>query len=76
MKINKGTLLDVDHTRKGKFVGMAMRDFDTDTEEWYPIALAQNQVVQGLAMGNIWIEGDEIPCRGSFCQITIRQESK
>jgi hypothetical protein len=30
MKIKKGTILEVDDARKGKYVGKAIDDFDTD----------------------------------------------
>ncbi len=72
MKINKGTLLDVNHTRKGKFIGIATRDFDTDNETFYPIALAENKVLPTMsAMNDDLIKGDDVPCRNSLCQISI-----
>ena len=37
MKIKKGTELRVNHCRKGKFIGEATEDFDTDKNEFYPI---------------------------------------
>ena len=71
MKVSKGTLLDVNHTRTGKFLGIAIRDFDTDTETFYPIALAENKVISAMSiMNDDWVKGDEIPCRNSLCQIS------
>lgn len=67
MKIAKGTLLQVQHSRKGGFMGIALRDFDTKKEEFYPIAVAQRESVQGL--NTEWIKGEEIPCRNILCKI-------
>lgn len=66
MLIKKDTLLKINHSRKGIFVGIAIRDFDT-TEEWYPVAVAMQKSVNGL--NNVWEKGEEIPCRASFCEI-------
>lgn len=68
MIIRKGTLLEVNHSRSGKWIGRAMRKFDTK-EEWYPIELAQKTPVEG--MSNTWYEGDEMPCRKSLCTVKI-----
>ena len=73
MKIKKGTLLKVNHSRKGKFVGIAEKDFDTDKTEFYPIALAQEKIVDGVA--NYWGEGSSIPCRNGLCEIEIKDNS-
>ena len=76
MKVSKGTLLDVDHTRKGKFIGIATRDFDTDSETFYPIALAEDKAISAMSiMNDDWIKGDDIPCRHSLCQISIHKKS-
>ena len=69
MFIKKGTILDVSHSRKGTFIGVATKDFDTDKEEFYPIAVAQKDAVQGA--NTEWIEGEEVPCRNSLCKIKI-----
>ena len=73
MEIKKNTLLNVNHCRKGKFMGIAMKDFSID-DDWYPIALAQEDGVYGTGnhrTGPKWIIGDEIPCRKSLCEIEV-----
>jgi len=67
MKIVKGTLLRVDDRRKGSFKGIALRDFDTKKEVFYPIAVAQKIEVRGLNTN--WFEGEEIPCRNTLCKV-------
>jgi len=69
MKIAKGTLLNVVHRRKGKFIGIAERDFDITQEEFYPIALAQEAPVKGFSGRPKWFPGDSISCRNSLCFI-------
>lgn len=60
MLIKKDDLLEVFHTRKGKFVGVATRNFDTEKA-------TTEEVITGMA--NDWVEGEEIPCRASLCTI-------
>ena len=67
MKIKKGTLLQVNHSRSGNWKGIATKDFDTEKEEFYPIALAQEKEVHGL--NTIWEKGDNMPCRNTLCKI-------
>ena len=67
MKIRKGTILIVKHSRKGKFFGKAFKDFDTEKDEWYPIVVAQKENVGGL--NNEWKNGEEIPCRKGLCSV-------
>jgi hypothetical protein len=69
MDIKKGTKLLVKHSRKGKFVGIAKKDFNK-TEEWYPIVAAEE--VSGRTQ--IWNAGEEVPCRGSMCSVSILEE--
>lgn len=80
MKIKKDTLLDVNHSRKGKFLGIATRDFDTESETFYPIALAERKRLYAASVTystiDPWVIGDEIPCRNSLCQISQHQEIK
>ena len=66
MKIEKGTILNVNSIRKGKFTGISISDFDTE-DEWYPIAVHQEEPVYG--MSEVWKKGDEIPCRKGLCTI-------
>lgn len=75
MKITKSTILDVDHARSGRWVGMAREDFDTEdpTIEWYPINLAQERA-EGII--TVWSEDAQMPCRKSLCTITIRNENQ
>jgi hypothetical protein len=73
MIVKKGQLLNVNHNRSGKWVGIATKDFDTEKEEWYPIALAQEKPVRGLARETIWESGDSMPCRNTLCFITIKE---
>ena len=72
MNIKKGTKLKVADKRKGTFIGVAIRDFNTEKEEFYPIALDQ-EVLHGLSRN--WLKGDEVPCRNTLCKLkTIELE--
>lgn len=73
MKIKKGTLLNINHCRKGKFQGKAIRDFDSEIKEFYPIKLVSKQV---SGINTCWIEGEEIPCRKNLCTIEILGERR
>lgn len=65
MIIKAGTKLTVKHSRKGTFEGIAEKDFDTETTEFYPIIALE--YVRGMA--NEWFEGKRISCRKSLCVI-------
>lgn len=69
MKIKKDQALMIRHSRKGTFIGIADRDFDTEEETFYPISLADKEVVEGIA--TYWSNGDSIPCRDSLCKIEL-----
>ena len=71
MKIKIGTLLKIKHNRKGTFMGMAYKDFDSEKEEFYPIrvAIKNENIIKGL--NNDWNIDEEIPCRASLCEIEI-----
>jgi len=76
MKIKKGTLIEVNHCRKGRFLGIAREDFDTEETEFYPINVAQDKGIEGIgtqdALGlrqRIWELGEKIPCRNSLCTL-------
>lgn len=71
MRIKKGTLLKVKHSRSGNWKGIATGDFDTETEEWYPIKLAEKRV-NGLRA--VWFKGDSMPCRACLCSIEILKD--
>ena len=70
MQIIKGTLLNVKHQRKGKFIGVAIDDFDAEKTEFYPIAVF-NGFVKGL--NNEWGEGESIPCKRDLCTISVKE---
>lgn len=68
MKIKKGTKLKVCHRRHGEFYGIAEKDFDTDSIEFYPIILDQD-VLCGL--NTDWVKGENVPCRNTQCELKI-----
>jgi len=70
MDIKKGTILEVNHSRSGKWIGIATEDFNTEKEEWYPIDLHQ-ETVHGMARS--WFKGDSMPCRASLCKVKIKE---
>lgn len=67
MKIKKGTVLAVNHSRSGRWTGIATKDFDTEKDEWYPIALHQDEPVHGL--NNSWEKGEDMPARRGLCTV-------
>ena len=71
MEIKAGTLLEINHQRKGKFIAIAEQDFDTEKAEFYPVrvAIKNKEIVEGLV--NEWLLDERIPCRASFCEIKI-----
>jgi hypothetical protein len=70
-QVKKGTLLLVKSSRKGTYKAIALRDFDL-RDEWYPVALAEtDKSIVGMNPSNIWIPGDEVPCRASLCTVTF-----
>ena len=71
MEIKKDTILDVNHKRKGKFIGIVLEDFDSEKEEFYPIAVAQFNPVRGMA--NDWEVMEKIPCRATLCEISVKK---
>lgn len=75
MDVKKGTLLTVRHSRKGIFKGIALEDFNTKKEEFYPIAVAQKKSIPGTSILVQWVEGEKIPCQGELCTVEkIKQE--
>lgn len=73
MLIKKGQLLDVQHKRKGNFQGIAEKDFDTETTEFYPIVVAEGCVG---GMNKDWEKGERIPCRNTLTTISIVESAK
>ena len=68
MKIKKGDILIIEHARKGTFKAKAIKDFDTDKAEFYPVITLET--VLSANSSRRWIEGKEIPCRASLCFIS------
>jgi len=72
MVIKKDTLVRVDHQRKGRFVGITTADIDLDNPpEFYPIAYAQEEPLDGVIKKGKWYKGDSVPCRVSMCLIRV-----
>lgn len=67
MFIKKGQKLVINDFRKGTFNAVAIKDFDTETNEFYPVACSE--LVIGLT--RVWKTGDEIPVRKSLCNISL-----
>lgn len=67
MFIKKGQKLVINDCRKGTFNAVATKDFDTETEEFYPVACCE--LVVGLT--RVWRTGDIIPARKNLCNILL-----
>ena len=67
MKIEKGQTVSVNDLRKGKFKAIALEDFDTDNDEWYPLIVGKGEYVKGL--NTFWEEGDDIPSKRGIAVI-------
>lgn len=65
MQFFKDQKVKVIHKTKGTFKGVVLRDFDTETDDFFPIAAAER--VEGLT--TVWEEGNAIPCRRAHCKI-------
>lgn len=76
MKIKKGSLLLVKSSRKGTYKAIALKDFDTENDEWYSVALAQEKPLNGFQTIAKWEEGDEVPCRRGLCTVELLEEPK
>lgn len=72
MIIKKGTRLIVLDRRKGQYVAEALRDFDTEKDEFYPVTPLKTVV----GMVNTWDHGDEIPCRKGIATIKVKEGEK
>lgn len=55
--------------RKGSFKAVAIRDFDTEADEFYPIAT--EEFVSGMSTD--WEPGEEIPARRGISTVEIRE---
>ena len=69
LKIKKGQRLRIEHRRKGTFTAIALRDFDSDEEAWFPVAPAEESVGGLGVLSGAWMPGEEIPCRASLARI-------
>lgn len=67
MQFFKGQKVKVIHKTKGTFNGVVLRDFETETDDFFPIATAER--VEGLA--TVWEAGDAIPCKRVNCKIKL-----
>lgn len=79
MIIKKGTVLNIKHQRKGNFTAVALKDFDSDKAEFYPLALTIgfNNESSVKGMNTIWTVGEQIPCKASFCKFEVaKNENK
>ena len=70
MDIKKGTKLNIKHTRKGKFIGRAYKDFNTD-DKWYPVVVCSD-IVEGVSED--WEQGEKMLCKANFCEIEVIKE--
>lgn len=68
MKIEKGTKLVVRHKRKGTFLAIANKDFDTD-DEWYSVILDE-PFLEGEV--HVWLRGEEVPTRKGIAEVDVR----
>lgn len=68
MDIKKGTKLKVYHKRHGEFFGIAIRNFNTEKETFYPIGLDQDML---CGLSTDWVRGDSVPCRNTLCELEI-----
>jgi hypothetical protein len=69
MIVKKDQVVRVNHTRKGVFRAKAGEDFDTETAEWYPLILDQDEFGGGK-----WYRGEKVPSRASLCEVTVIKE--
>lgn len=69
MKIKAGTKLLVKDRRKGDFLGVAEKDFDTEHDEFFPVILDQDYLI---GMANVWEMGERVPCRKDISFVEIR----
>lgn len=70
MNILPGDKLTIADTRKGRYHAVALKPFDTEADEWFPVAVDQKQAVNG--MNHSWLPGEEIPCRRTLARVERR----
>ncbi len=69
MQVKKGTIVEVRHSRTGKWTAIATKDFDTETQDFYPFALHQDVPVFGL--NTRWLKGEDMPAKKQLCTFKI-----
>ena len=74
MKIKKGAVLEVRDQRKGKYIAIATKAFDSEVEEFYPLVLAQQEPVEGITQD--WLPGESIPCRKGLCTLKVLPDTE
>ena len=72
MEIAKDEIVNVHHARKGTFRAIALDAFDTDVDEWFPLAVAEGSVD---GMSEDWVAGEKIPCRATMTEVFKIDES-
>jgi hypothetical protein len=73
-RVRKGAIVQV-HSVDGRhsdFEGIALEGFDTKKDEWYPIAVHQDEPVEGLS--RIWGRGQEKDGRRGLDAIRLKGE--
>lgn len=68
MRVKEGQLVRIFHSRKGLFFAVAVRDFDTEVDEFFPVAVAEGYV---YGLSDAWAVGEEIPCKA---RLVVRVE--
>ena len=66
MQIKAGDKLTVRCSRKGTYLAVATKDFDTEADEWYHV----DEVLQGW--NTYWQRGDNVPCRRGLAIVMRR----
>ncbi len=72
MKIKKGQKVKVVGSRSGNYEAIAVEDFDTENDEWYPLILDQERV-DGLSTS--WHKGERHDGRRGLCEIELRDNT-
>lgn len=66
--IKNGTILKIDHSRKGIFIGKIQTDFDENKDDFLDVILITNYI---SGINQDWLTGEKIPCRKSLCTFEI-----
>lgn len=70
MKIKKDQKITIRSRRKGIYKAIAVRDFDTETDDFYPVAALES--VRGITQ--VWKKGDLVPCRRTLSTVIVDPE--